>query len=93
MNLAYRILLPGFHADTCEHRNTPRALQNDLWPAPAQVHRGSTPRDLVHKDSPSLPCRTYHLKSDLSTAANHCVSWDSGKEPEPHCNVGYTISP
>lgn len=37
MNLAYRILLPGFHASTREHRNTPRALQNDPLSAPARV--------------------------------------------------------
>lgn len=53
---------------------------------------GSTSRDLVHKDSLSLPCCMYHFRDDLSSSANHCLSWVSGKELGLCCNEGCTTS-
>lgn len=51
-----------------------------------------TALNLVPKESPSLPCCMYHYKGDLSTSANHQVSWDAGNDPGPYCNVGCEIS-
>lgn len=34
----------------------------------------------------------YHFRGDLSTSANHCLSWVSGKESGSCCNGGCTTS-
>lgn len=53
---------------------------------------GPTSSDLVHKGSLSLPCCMYHFRGDLSTSANHCLSWVSGKESGSCCHGGCTTS-
>lgn len=90
MNLAYGILLPSFHTSCIAVH---LALHRMTWGKFQHWCKGDpTSSDLVHKGSLGLPCCMYHFRGDLSTSANHCLSWVSGKESGSCCNGGCTTS-